>query len=147
MAFTVSEEFPRDQTVWVEAEGAPMTKSVVRHTAPSGRDFLSGAYRVDRERRRTDRYPVDGEAVLHWGDSHVGPCDSPVTVHNATEFGLQVESAVPLPVGTIVQLLGDELQCDGSTCYCIELGDKFIVGLHLVRQAYQRNTLEYKGDT
>jgi hypothetical protein len=147
VAFTISEEFPVDQTVWIEADGSQITKTVVRHTAPKGRDFLTGAYRVDQERRRADRFPVAGEAVLHWGDSQVGPCDTPVTVRNATEFGLQVESAVPLPVGTIVQLIGDELQCDGSTCYCQEVGDKFVVGLHMVRQAYRRNGLDYKGDT
>jgi hypothetical protein len=45
-----------------------------------------------------------------------------------------------------VQLVGDELQCDGSTCYCHEIGGKFIIGLHMVRQAYNRNTLDYKGD-
>lgn len=146
VAFTVSEEFPVDQTVWIESDANQITKTVVRHTAPKGRDFLTGAYRVDKERRRTDRFPVAGEAVLHWGDSQVGPCDTPVIVRNATEFGLQVECAVPLPVGTIVQLLGDELQCDGSTCYCHEAGDKFTIGLHLVRQAYHRNALDYKGD-
>jgi hypothetical protein len=146
LAFTVGEEFPVDQTVWIESDNRQITKTVVRHTAPKGRHFLTGAYRVDQERRRTDRFPVAGEAVLHWGDSQVGPCDTPVTVRNATEFGLQVESAVPLPVGTIVQLLGDELQVDGSTCYCHEAGDKFTIGLHLVRQAYKRNALEYKGD-
>jgi hypothetical protein len=147
VAFTINEEFPVDQTVWIEAAGSQITKTVVRHTAPRGRDFLTGAYRVDQERRRTDRFPVAGAAVLHWGDSQIGPCDSPVIVRNATEFGLQVESAVPLPIGTIVQLRGDELQCDGSTCYCHETGDKFIVGLHLVRQAYRRNGLDYRGDS
>ena len=146
MAFTVGEEFPVDQTLWIESDNHEITKTVVRHTAPKGRDYLTGAYRVDQERRRTDRFPVAGEAVLHWGDSQVGPCDTPVIVRNATEFGLQVECAVPLPVGTIVQLLGDELQCDGSTCYCHEAEDKFIIGLHMVRQAYNRNALDYKGD-
>jgi hypothetical protein len=146
LAFTVREEFPVDQTVWIESDSAQIAKTVVRHTAPKGRDFLTGAYRVDQERRRTDRFPVAGEAVLHWGDSQVGPCDTPVTVRNATEFGLQVECAVPLPTGTIVQLQGDELQCDGSTCYCHEAGDRFVIGLHLVRQAYHRNSLDYKGD-
>lgn len=146
VAFTVGEEFPVDQTVWIESNERPITKTVVRHTALTGRGFLTGAYRVDQERRRTDRFPVAGAAVLHWGDSQVGPCDTPVTVRNATEFGVQVESAVPLPEGTIVQLVGDELQCDGSTCYCHEVGDKFIIGLHMVRQAYNRNTLDYKGD-
>jgi hypothetical protein len=59
---------------------------------------------------------------------------------------LQIECSVPLPIGTVVQIAGDQLQCDGSTCYCRESGDKFVIGLHLVRQAYNRNTLEYKGD-
>jgi hypothetical protein len=67
-------------------------------------------------------------------------------VRNATEFGLQIECSVPLPIGTVIQIAGDQLQCDGSTCYCRESGDKFVIGLHLVRQAYNRNTLEYKGD-
>jgi hypothetical protein len=146
LAFTVGEEFPVDQTLWIESADRQITKTVVRHAAPKGRGFLTGAYRVDQERRRTDRFPVAGEAVLHWGDPQVGPCDTPVTVRNATEFGLQVESTVPLPLGTIVQLIGDELQVDGSTCYCHEAGDKFTIGMHLVRQAYKRNALEYKGD-
>jgi hypothetical protein len=145
VSFTGSEEFPVDQTVWIESEHNQITKTVVRHTAPKGRDYVTGVYRVNQERRRTDRLPVAGDAVLHWGDPQVGPSDARVTVRNATEFGLQVESAVPLPVGTIVQLRGDELQCDGSTCYCREAGDKFVIGLHLVRQVYNRNTLDYNG--
>ena len=146
LGFTVNEEFPVDQTLWIENATGQITKTVVRHTEPGVRGFRTGAYRVDQERRRTDRSPVAGDATIHWGDSHVGPCDTPVVVRNATEFGLQIECAVPLPIGTVLQIVGDQLQCDGSTCYCRESGDKFVIGLHLVRQAYNRNTLEYKGD-
>lgn len=146
MAFTVGEEFPVDQTLWVETENGAVTKTVVRNSAPTARGFRVGAYRVDKERRRTDRFPVGGNASIHWGDPQVGPCDTPVLVRNATEYGLQVECSVPIPVGTIVQLQGDELQCDGSTCYCHESGETFMIGLHLVRRAYNRNSLEYKGD-
>ena len=146
LGFTVGEQFPVDQTVWIESAAGDITKTVVRHTALSRNGFRTGAYRVDQERRRTDRCPVGGEATIHWGDTQVGPCDTPVAVRNATEFGLQVECSIPLPVGTVVQIVGDQLQCDGSTCYCRESGDKFVIGLHLVRQAYNRNTLDYKGD-
>lgn len=146
MAFTVAEEFPVDQTLWVETANGAITKTVVRNAAPSGRGYRIGAYRVDQERRRTDRFPAAGNASIHWGDPHVGPCDTPVVVRNATEFGLQIECAVPLPIGTIVQVQGDELQCDGSTCYCRDTGDGFVIGLHLVRKAYSRNSLDYKGD-
>lgn len=146
LAFTAAEEFPVDRTVWIETESGEITKTVVRHTAPRARGFLCGAYRVDAERRRTDRFPAAGNATVHWGDPQIGPCDTPVLVRNATEFGLQIECGVPLPVGTVVQIMGDELQCDGSTCYCREDGNKFVIGLHLVRRAYNRNTLDYKGD-
>lgn len=146
LAFTANEEFPVDHTVWIENAAGEITKTVVRHTTPSGRGFRSGAYRVVAERRRTDRFPAAGTAMVHWGDPQIGPCDIAVVVRNATEFGLQIECGVPLPVGTVVQVMGDELQCDGSTCYCRESDEKFVIGLHLVRRAYNRNTLEYRGD-
>src|SRR5690606_33706480 len=86
LAFTVDEEFSVDQTVWVEGEGGEgeITKTVVRHIEPTGRGFRTGAYRVDQERRRSDRQPVGGDAKIHWGDPQVGPCDAPVLVRNAT---------------------------------------------------------------
>jgi hypothetical protein len=146
LAFLIDEAFPVDQTIWIETQPDDISKTVIRHREPRSNGFLIGAYRVDRERRRQDRLPAMGGAMLHWGDSQVGPCDSSVNVRNATEFGLQIECAVPLPVGTIVQVQGDQLQCDGSTCYCLESGDKFIIGLHMVRQAYSRNSLDFKGD-
>jgi hypothetical protein len=146
ISFVVTEEFPIDQTLWVETDTNEMTKMVVRHCLSEGNYCVIGAYRVGQERRRSDRFPVAGEATLRWGDSQVGLSETKVKVRNATEFGMQIESTIPLPEGTIVQLIGADLQCDGSTCYCREADDKFLIGLHLVRQAYKRESLDFKGD-
>jgi len=146
LSFVVTEPFPVDQTIWVETRPGEMTKMIVRYCKPEGNFCVVGAYRVGQERRRADRLHVAGDAMLRWGDPQVGVSDTKVWVRNATEFGMQIESSIPLPVGTIVQLLGKDMQCDGSTCYCREAEGKFLIGLHMVRQAYKRESLDFKGD-
>jgi hypothetical protein len=146
ISFVVTEPFPVDQTIWVETRPGEMTKMVVRHCVSEGNFCVVGAFRIGQERRRSDRLHVAGEATLRWGDPQVGASDMKVWVRNATESGMQIESTVPLPVGTIVQVFGKDLQCDGSTCYCRESEDKFLIGLHLVRHAYKRESLDFKGD-
>jgi hypothetical protein len=146
VSFSAPEEFPVDQTLWIETEPDKIKKAIVRHCLERAGSYVTGAYLVDQERRRLDRFPASGRAVLHWGDPQMGSSETPVFVRNATEFGFQIESKVPLPVGTIVQLCGDELQCDGATCYCREQNGLFVIGIHMVREAYAKNSLDYRGD-
>ena len=146
LGMQVHQDFPKGQTVWVETEPDKIVKAVVRHSSTQGSGFFAGAIRIQHERRRVDRNPVGGEAVLHWGASNGERRSAPVVVRDASEFGLQLESPLPVPAPGVAKLEGQSLQCVGSTCYCRQEGDHYVVGMHLVRQPYSKNSLDYKDE-
>jgi hypothetical protein len=74
---------------------------------------------------------VSGQGRLRWQDAEGGLHDIPVRVSNASDCGMQLESAVTLPIGTLVEMTGDRLQCDGSVCYCRELDGQFLIGVEI----------------
>ncbi len=139
-----SEEFLVGQTIWVETDPGAIAKAVVRHCGGEGSAFFAGALRVAQERRRADRNPVCGGATLNWGATKGEKRSSPVLVRNVTEQGLQIESPQPVPVGIIALMQGELLEWVGSTCYCKSQGDRYLVGMHLVRQAYDKATTQYE---
>jgi hypothetical protein len=130
ISFSCHEKFLVHQTVWIET-GKEMTKAVVRHCQPRGRLYLIGAQMVGAERRREERSPVSGEAMLSWEHPDGGFCHAAVRVHNASDSGVQLQSSVPVAIGTAVKLIGPRLQCYGSTCYCQESEDQFLIGVQV----------------
>jgi hypothetical protein len=132
--FVTQEEFPIDQTVWIETGDHEEMMFAVKHCEQRGRRYWAGAQRVTHERRRDDRSPVLGGANLHWEHADGGRCQTLALVRNASDSGMQLESSVPLPVGTEVELSGARLRCAGSVRYCRESGHKFLIGLKITEK-------------
>jgi hypothetical protein len=120
------------QTVWFE---------------PEERDgyFQMGLIRVETERRRVERQPVRGAGNLDWYGAGAKACTTPVLVRDASEFGLQLSALDPVPVGCVVRLSGDSLECVATVCYCVRTGDEYRIGLHFSRQPYDKHSAEFDG--
>ena len=89
-----------------------------------------------RERRALKRQPVGGGGTLFWTDPF-GRCGaSAVVARNVTEKGIQLEARERVPVPAVVRLSGQTLECTGSTCYCSQAGEKYLVGILLFGQPY-----------
>lgn len=126
-----SVELTPGQQLWLDFRDRS-TKAVVRYVRKNGSGFRVGIRLVPSERRREERQPVDGAAVVEWNfDGQEHRC--PVRVRNATQFGLQVSAKEPLPVDLPVRIVGDNMLCFGVTCYCTKAHDEHLVGVHLSR--------------
>lgn len=145
LGIRLPQDFPAGQTVWIETDPSTIFKAVVRHSSPEGSGYFAGVVRVQHERRRVDRLPVTGTATLNWGILKGEKRSAAVAVRDVTQFGAQLESSEPVPVGVIAQLEGEQLECVGSTCYCRHTDDQYLVGLHMIRRAYDKDKPRYEG--
>jgi hypothetical protein len=133
------------QTVWFEPSSGPMVKGVIRHCEERDGYFQMGLIRVETERRRVERQPVRGAGNLDWYGAGAKACTTPVLVRDASEFGLQLSALDPVPVGCVVRLSGDSLECVATVCYCVRTGDEYRIGLHFSRQPYDKHSAEFDG--
>ena len=134
LGIQLPDEIPVGQTVTISATEHTKYRGVLRHCRPRDGGYFAGVVLVFGERRRNDREPLTGGGTLSWADPTGVHSEEQVRVRNLSDEGIQLEvpSAVPVPV--MVRLSGVSEQCFGSTCYCEPAGDKYLVGLHLVRR-------------
>jgi hypothetical protein len=136
---------PVGQTVWFESNSVPVVKGVVRHCEERDGYFQIGLIRVETEHRRVERQPVRGAGNLDWYGDGAKACSTPVLVRDASEFGLQLSAVDPVPVGRIVRLTGDALECVATVCYCVRIENEYRLGLHFTRQPYDKHSAEFDG--
>lgn len=128
----VKTPFTVGTTIWLTRESEPLVKAVVRHVKQQEDGYLLGLVLVKVEKRRTNRDPVAGRGTLAWATSRGEARHCTAAVTNANEFGVRVEIPVEIPVGLVVTLEGDVMQCTGSVCYCKALDDgTYSIGLHI----------------
>ena len=90
------------------------------------------------ERRRQKRKSCEGGGTLHWRDPRTGRRTAPVVARDVTEAGLQLETPLAVPVGTVVRLSGRTLECIGTTRYCRRVGEKYHLGITLDSPPYPK---------
>ena len=146
MGLRLARPLPVGQTVWFEPSGGAMIKGVIRHCEGQDGQYAAGLVRVENERRRTERQPVRGTGRLDWYGQGGKTSSTPVLVRDASEFGLQLSAADPVPVGCVTRLTGEAIGCLGTVCYCIPAGEEYLVGLHFTRRPYDQESADYKGD-
>ncbi len=134
LGIRLPDEIPVGQTVTISAGEDKKYRGVLRHCRPQDDGYFAGVVLVFRERRRNDREPLAGEGTLSWAGPTGAHNEEQVRVRNLSEEGIQLEVPREVPVSSMVRLSGVTEECFGSTCYCEPDGDKYLVGLHLVRQ-------------
>ncbi len=134
LGIQLPDEIPVGQTVTISATEDKKYRGVLRHCRPQNGGYFAGVVLVFRERRRHDREPLTGEGTLSWAGPTGTHNEEQVGVRNLSDEGIQLEVPRAVPVPSMVRLSGVTEECFGSTCYCERDGDKYMVGLHLVRQ-------------
>ena len=99
-------------------------------------DQRSRSWAGARERRALKRQPAGGGGTLFWTDpfGRSGACA--VVARNVTEKGIQLEAREKVPFPAAVRLSGQTLECIGSTCYCSQAGEKYLVGIVIAGRPY-----------
>ena len=123
---------PDGQTVWVTRPDSPPLKSVVRHVGRSRGSNLLGLARVALERRREDRQPVEGAALLRRTGPNGETIATDVEIHNVSPEGVQVVSPEAVPKADVARLIGQAVECMGTVRYSVPWNGKFLVGLFLI---------------
>jgi len=146
MGLRLARPIPVGQTVWFEPSSGAMIKGVIRHCKEQDGQYAAGLVRVENERRRTERQPVRGTGILDWYGPAGKTSSTPVLVRDASEFGLQLSAADPVPVGCVTRLTGEAIGCLGTVCYCTSADDGYLVGLHFTREPYYQQSADYGGN-
>lgn len=146
MGLLLARPLPVGQTVWFEPTAGAMVKGVIRHCEEQDGQYAAGLVRVENERRRAERQPVRGSGTLDWYGQGGKTSSTAVSVRDVSEFGLQLSTAEPVPVGSVTRLTGEAIGCLGTVCYCTPAGGEYLVGLHFARQPYEQESADYKGN-
>ena len=132
-----------DEIFLVLPKGAE-EKAVVRHNADATAGWHLGLRVIHHERRRYERFPVDGTAHVHWGGDDQKHRKLPVQVKNIAHQGMQLRAIEELAPGTVVRVTGDTVQCVGVTWYCRPDGDAFLIGVQMTREPHDPSGLEFR---
>ena len=133
LGFQCSDRLNVGQTVWVELD-SEICRAVVRFCKKDSDGYRTGLLRIRRERRRADRVPIGGSGMLQWA-----AISTPVMIRNVNPDGLQVETAIKVPLSTVVRLSGSTLECLAITRYCRPAEDHYLVGLELLRPPWDQD--------
>lgn len=130
------------QTVWVTRPESPAFKSVVRHVRNETDSYVLGLARIVVDRRREDRRPVAGPAVLKLSGPHGESISIETEIRNISPEGVQVAADRSLPKGEVARLIGSAVECMGAIRYCVPWNDRFLIGLFLIGKAQRINSEE-----
>lgn len=125
------------QTVWVARSQSPALKSVVRHVQGGSGCYVLGFARIVLERRREDRRPVSGHALLRRTGAHGETVAVEVEIRNISPEGVQVVSPEAAPKNEVARLIGTAVECMGTVRYCVPWNGRFLVGLFLIGKAHR----------
>ena len=129
-------------TVWITRPDSPALKSVVRHVQTSDEFYVLGCARIQSERRREDRVPAEGSALLRWTGAQGQTKTTEVLIRNVSTEGVQVESSETVLSNQIARLIGAAVECTGAVRYCVPRNQTFLVGLFLIGKAQRKESLE-----
>ena len=116
---------------------------VVRHCQAVEQGYFVGVVLVKHEKRRFERLPNREPALLHLSRGTGGSDPWPVTILNATPYGVQVAASARIPDHTRVKVVHADWQCLGSVCYSKAAEDGYIAGIHLIGELFAGDSAEF----
>ena len=57
---------------------------------------------------------------------------------------MQVASPQPVAVPSFVRVSGQEVGCLGSTCYCWNAGEHFLIGIRFIQAPFVKDSSNYE---
>jgi len=139
-----SREFTVGEELFLSLPKGAENKAVVRHQVESEGGWQVGLRVIHHERRRFERFVVEGTAQLHWADNKQNHRTLPVEVKNIALEGMQLRVMEEIAPGTVVKVTGQTVQCVGVTWYCKRDGDAFLIGIQMTRAPHSPNGLEFR---
>ena len=128
VGFEASRSIPLGQMVWVELDGE-LCRAAVRFMQEQAGGYRGGLRRVQHDRRGSEREPVLGIGTLHFSD-----VSTPMIIRNVSANGLQIETAIEVPVSEVVRLSGATVECLAITRYCRGQDVHYLSGLEVLSQ-------------
>ena len=128
VGFKASQSVPVGQMVWVELDGE-LCRATVRFMKEHDRGYRGGLRRVQQDRRESERVPVLGTGMLHFSD-----VSTPTIIRNVSANGVQIETAIEVPVSEVVRLSGATVECLAITRYCRGQDTHYLSGLEVLSQ-------------
>lgn len=96
---------------------------------------------LQTNRRRTHRAATNGVGILSWSDRGLRHNET-VRVMNASDGGLQVKLAKKVPLGALVRISGETVECLGYVRYSRPIGPMgldFVSGIEFCQQPVARD--------
>ncbi len=124
--------FQPGQTIYVLRDGVRAMQANVCHVKPVGDSYHIGVRLIPNERRRIERTPASGEAVVRWTRQDGESIRLAARICNVSDGGLQIETESGFDEGAVLKLTGSEVECLASVRYCRPRGDAFAVGLQII---------------
>jgi hypothetical protein len=109
-------------------EDAPL-KAMVRHCISDEDDWRIGLKVIRHEKRRFDRTPIEGEALVVWQSPAHGRRESPVQILDVGEGGLGLAGESRIPVQSVVSIIHDGWQRFGSVTHGHTEGERYVFGV------------------
>lgn len=113
------------QMVWVELNGV-LCRAAVRFMKKHGDRYRGGLFQVRVDQRQSDRAPVAGTGTLQFSG-----LSTPAIIRNVSANGVQIETAIAVPVPEVVRLSGSTVDCLAITRYCRSQEDHYLIGLQV----------------
>lgn len=118
-------------------------RAVVTYCRPDEDGYVLILVPASRHKRRFEREPASGTAVLNWrGDDRIEHTAT-VEIRNLSADGMQVASPEPVPVQSFVRVSGRDVGCLGSTCYSWADGDLYLIGIQFVQAPYLKDSSDH----
>jgi len=116
------------QMVWIELDGV-LCRAAVRFMKKCGDRYRGGLLRIRVDQRRSDRVPVVGTGTLQFSG-----LSTPAIIRNVSASGVQIETALKVPVSEVVRLSGTTVECLAITRYCRQQEAHYLTGLEVLPQ-------------
>lgn len=122
-------------TVWVMTHDGDDWQGVTRYCSPAEEGFQVGFERIKSTNSKSDSNVVGTH--LKWLEKSGKYAWTPVSVRNAADGRLEVVTSKAVPTPTIAMLTAKEVRCLASALACHKRGNRFLVEMEVVSDAYK----------
>jgi hypothetical protein len=123
-----------NRSVWLINSQGQDSQGVIRYCTKSQEGYQVGFERI---KVRVAKPESNGGAQLKWLEKSGKLVLTPVSIRNAGEGQIEVVTAKPVPAPAIMLLSGKEMRCLASAKACHKRGNRFLVEMEVVSDAYK----------
>ncbi len=101
---------------------------------------------MGKNARRHDRFPFVGPVRLSWEDARGEARFAQAKCIDVSESGMRIESPVPIPSGTRIQLNAERIKLSGTATvkHAARYGSKYVLGIELAQIAGEKTAAAFR---